>query len=609
MGLTKQHIQAAQGALFLIDHIGKAPLGTPFRQYTDQAIAEHLKKHTYYYQQNNLPGPSNRKPVTLQWMRKYLLGLLAKVNNSFYQPRLHRDDAADTLFRKGTTEGFSHALLTKYGYNKANFSESDLPGYAEVESEAGNDEDADGEIETLDGEEGQRNENEADAGTARRQVQATQVEVAAPFFPPPSNGHNPSFTSAKDDNDELSSEDSEDLGDDDGNDRYFDGNEYLDAFNPNKSGLQVVIETTAPSPAKATPVSLKKVKSEIEDTEPAIARTEPPKKRGRPRKQAAIPATQPARSSFPSAAEGSSISQLSSDTTFVHAAQEQAVSENASFPLPGKPNSMSQPLRNIADSKEAIQEQVRTWVGSAKRKRESVDFDSMINSSEDDSATRSAKRKNSKLANKVGPEPAHHGTVVPNATLPFKPTFATSVPTSTDATLREGLPKDTRPAAKEVRDPQSFQTSVPSQVPETKHQPAPFRTDEQARNFENFYQMIQVATDQVIASIGDLGSSLSFLDPIPSNRLESLYVRCWGPHWEAVRLKLTKDYVFTVPEVTMSLISAFLYNNVCNQHASAQDIQAKQLELRGTTGRAILRILDLNNDGKYVLRNYSHKHD
>jgi hypothetical protein len=110
--------------------------------------------------------------------------------------------------------------------------------------------------------------------------------------------------------------------------------------------------------------------------------------------------------------------------------------------------------------------------------------------------------------------------------------------------------------------------------------------------------MIEVATDEVIASIGDIGGSLSSLDPKPSDRLEALYTRSWGSQWEAERVRLTKDYVFTVPEVVMSLISAFLYDNVFNQHASTLEIQAKQSELKGATGRAILRMLDLKNEGK-----------
>jgi hypothetical protein len=49
----------------------------------------------------------------------------------------------------------------------------------------------------------------------------------------------------------------------------------------------------------------------------------------------------------------------------------------------------------------------------------------------------------------------------------------------------------------------------------------------------------------------------------------------------------------------MSVISAYLFENVLNQQASIQEVQAKLLELKGTMGEAILRTLDLENEGKH----------
>jgi hypothetical protein len=158
-----------------------------------------------------------------------------------------------------------------------------------------------------------------------------------------------------------------------------------------------------------------------------------------------------------------------------------------------------------------------------------------------------------------------------------------------------------RPTVPEIKDTQSTQEAASSHDTEPRRQPAAppsFKADEQARKYEKFYRMIEVATDEVIASIGDIGGSLSSLDPKPSDRLEALYTRSWGSQWEAERVRLTKDYVFTVPEVVMSLISAFMCDNVSNQHASTLEIQAKQSELKGATGRAILRMLDLKNESK-----------
>jgi hypothetical protein len=126
--LTELQIQVAQGALFLLDNIGNPPPNTNFRDFTDQAISDHLERHSYYSQPNRTAGSRNRKPVTSVWLRRYLRDLSTKAQGSFYEPKLAKDDNADKLFRKGTTEGFSDDLLEKYGYNKATFSEADLPG-------------------------------------------------------------------------------------------------------------------------------------------------------------------------------------------------------------------------------------------------------------------------------------------------------------------------------------------------------------------------------------------------------------------------------------------------------------------------------------------------
>jgi hypothetical protein len=64
-------------------------------------------------------------------------------------------------------------------------------------------------------------------------------------------------------------------------------------------------------------------------------------------------------------------------------------------------------------------------------------------------------------------------------------------------------------------------------------------------------------------------------------------------------VKLTRDSAFVTADVMMSVISAYLFENVLNQQASIQEVQAKLLELKGTMGEAILRTLDLENEGKH----------
>jgi hypothetical protein len=67
----------------------------------------------------------------------------------------------------------------------------------------------------------------------------------------------------------------------------------------------------------------------------------------------------------------------------------------------------------------------------------------------------------------------------------------------------------------------------------------------------------------------------SSLDPDPPQRLLNLYVRCWGEDWEAVRLRLTRQYLFVMPQVVKALVSAFLYDNILDGEASLLDDLAK----------------------------------
>ena len=135
---TEQQIQIAQGALFLIDNIGRPPPNTNFREYTDQAITEHLARHTYYYQKKN---QSNRIRVTLRWLRQYMRSYwMRKHHNNF--PVNANDGYSDALFRYGNTDGFPADVLSTYEYDRAIFSEADLPGYVSQATEAEDDDDA-----------------------------------------------------------------------------------------------------------------------------------------------------------------------------------------------------------------------------------------------------------------------------------------------------------------------------------------------------------------------------------------------------------------------------------------------------------------------------------
>lgn len=74
-------------------------------------------------------------------------------------------------------------------------------------------------------------------------------------------------------------------------------------------------------------------------------------------------------------------------------------------------------------------------------------------------------------------------------------------------------------------------------------------------------------------------------------------------------MRFTKDCLFMTPEVAMSVISAFLFDNVLNQQSSVQDVQAKQLELKGTMGKAVLRKLNLKSEGKCLCHQVERMYD
>lgn len=253
---------------------------------------------------------------------------------------------------------------------------------------------------------------------------------------------------------------------------------------------------------------------------------------------------------------------------------------------------------------------IRSSVDIGKRKRSD---DDVGDSFEDEVAIGPTVRKKSKTFIKLERNVVHLQVVIPDATSPpgasSESAFAASTPLAANSTHDAGDPNGMQSQVQEVKDSQSPPRAASTHDSEQQPKLAPFDAGEQGRDFENLYIMIERATDRVIKSIGDIGNSVSFLDESPSKRLEALYTRCWGSDWRAVRVKLTKEQVFTTPDVAMSMISAFLFDDVLNQQASIQEIQAKQLELKGSMGRAILRILDLEGGGDYSYYQCQKKHD
>jgi hypothetical protein len=122
--------------------------------------------------------------------------------------------------------------------------------------------------------------------------------------------------------------------------------------------------------------------------------------------------------------------------------------------------------------------------------------------------------------------------------------------------------------------------------------------DQQGRNMKRLYSDIQQATDAVLASIGNIRNTPSPLQPEPSDSLKDLYARCWGSQWEEVRVRQTDDHVFTTPQVTASLLSAFLYEKVLAQRGCLQETITNLLEKAGSVGEALLEEFDVSHRGE-----------
>lgn len=112
---------------------------------------------------------------------------------------------------------------------------------------------------------------------------------------------------------------------------------------------------------------------------------------------------------------------------------------------------------------------------------------------------------------------------------------------------------------------------------------------------------VELAALAILACIGHISNILCPLDLKPSEHLAVLYVRCWGAEWKEVAVEALKRGGFRTPFVTMSLISAFLYDRILNQKAYNKELAQdfiKQLEESGPTGEAMLKALHWPKRGK-----------
>ena len=472
-------------------------------------------------------------------MRKHLP---PQTESSFYPSQLKGDDFADTLFRKGSTDGFPTEVLEKYGYNKATFSEAALPGYTPQIEESEHDENALGGY----GEHGNK------TSAARNSS--------------PSSNSQMSHGTAREDKDYASSgeEELESKSEEEEDDeRYSDVKDGI-SESEFQFPMGASVEASASPPVKVDPAVVEDMPSE---TEGFIQQVEPPKKRGRgrPRKEA-VPES--AQRSLHSVVGNTGASRSSSHSGSVFLNQ---------------------------------QPRARPLVKPGKRKARDADLG---DSNEDGVTIEPPATKKIKTSIKIGRNAGKSTAVTPGAASPPGASSKVDASKAPEADVVPGASpaNDAHPIEKEVKGSRSPPTAMPGQNFQQQPQSATFDIDKQGRDFGRFYHLMERATDEVIDSIGSIKETLCFLDESPSERLEALYKRCWGPDWQKVRVELTKSFGFLTPDVTMSVMSAYLFEDVLNQQASFHDVRTKQLELKGTMGRAILRTLDLENGGEHQSR-------
>jgi hypothetical protein len=116
--LSKQQTHVAQCAFFLIDNTPECPQDMEPRAFTDDAITQHLARHTYTYRAHGKPGRKHAKEVTIQWMRKWFTRLCEKPMTKDFQ-RKPGEHAAGALFRLGSGVIPDH-IKAKFQYDPDN---------------------------------------------------------------------------------------------------------------------------------------------------------------------------------------------------------------------------------------------------------------------------------------------------------------------------------------------------------------------------------------------------------------------------------------------------------------------------------------------------------
>jgi hypothetical protein len=79
---------------------------------------------------------------------------------------------------------------------------------------------------------------------------------------------------------------------------------------------------------------------------------------------------------------------------------------------------------------------------------------------------------------------------------------------------------------------------------------------------KDIYRKMSNASLQLLDGVGDVGEETMPLDTDPPSSTSELHIRCWGDEWPRIRAKLKHSKLFSVPDVAMSLNSAYLFDKI-----------------------------------------------
>lgn len=470
------------GALFLVDNAPGCPEEMSWHDFSDWAIAEHLKRHSYYQHQKG-----NRKLVTVAKMRSRVLYLC----NNYAKPGMpkpdHKEfkDKVDILFGLGRTQLLKKDLLGALGYDRDTFSESRLNKHAsEGDRPASAKTDRRPETETAKEDKGSDASNKNSHGVGEQECRvgeahATDPISTQPTLPsPPSNG----FTSLlPPDNDQTA---------------------------PNSNSIEI-----------------RERREQNETTTGEQPR--PSRSEGRRRRSSVSSQTRP------------------------------LIADNGTLCVSEEPSAASSGNINPRGHDECV-------VG-AKRKHKQDHGPHKRQCQVDNTARQDDSN---------GREPPSNST--PQAEQ------ASKVPPTVNGSKGPGAPRD----------------AVTNRKNQHQLQLARLNLDQQGRNMKSLYSDIQDATDVILSSIGKIRNTPSPLHPESSGPLKDLYARCWGPQWEEVRVRQIEDHVFTTPQVTASLLSAFLYDRVLARGVRLEEIVSNVVKKGGSLGEALLEEFDISTRGE-----------